>query len=336
MPAMPPNLVHIGLPKGASTTLQDRLFAPQERFLYLGRVKNGYRDPAVRELLERIAFPDSLDYDAGATAALLQSLRGRAAAGATAPQRPVLVSAESLSVEGRTDRRLIAERLHRLFAPAKVLIVLRAQPTMLQSLYLNHLRGSGQRLVGFAQWLEDAYGGIRYTDMHRVGLDYDALVRLYEDVFGADNVVVLPFEWIKDASSPFVPTLAALLDRPAADVRACLQANVENQRMSGRHLLALRIQDRLPSGTNLAQLGRRLLPPSVYEPARRFVAGGRRVASPDLPEGWRARIAALCGEGNARLAARRALPLAALGYPSAPEGAAAPARAPAAALVAAP
>ncbi len=321
-PAVPANLIHIGLPKCGSTTLQDRLFATHERFVYLGRIKNGYRDAAVRELFERITFQDSLDYDANATAALLQLSRAKVAASAAAPQRPVLVSAESLSVEGRTDRRLIAERLHRLFAPARVLIILRAQPAMLQSLYLNHLRGSGQRLVSFEQWLEGAYGGIRFTDMHRVGLNYDELVRLYEDVFGADNVVILPFEQIKDESSPFAPTLAALLDMPAAEVRACLEANVENQRMSGRHLLALRLQDRLPSGTNLARLGRRLMPPSLYEPAHRFVAGGRRVASPALPDRWRTRIAAMCGESNARLAARKALPLAALGYPLARKGAA--------------
>ncbi len=316
---MPINVIHIGLPKCASTTLQDRLFAPQKRFLYLGRIKNGYRDAQTRELFERITFQDSLDYDAGAAAALLRSLCEKVD-GPVPSQRPVLVSAESLSVEGRADRRLIAERLHRLFAPAKVLIVLRAQPTLLQSLYLDDLRGSGQRLVGFEQWLENAYGGIRFAQMHRIGLNYDILVRLYEDMFGAENVVVLPFEQIKDESSKFCPTLADSLGISAADVRECLMTNVENQRMSGRHLLALRVQDRLRSGTNLAQLGRRLLPLSVYKPVRCLVTGGRRVPSPALSERWRARVAKACGEGNARLAARRSMPLAALGYPIAPAG----------------
>jgi hypothetical protein len=333
---MSTNVIHIGLPKCASTTLQDRLFAAQQRFLYLGRIKNGYCDASTRELFERITFQDSLDYDADVPAALLQSLRSKRAASAASAQRSVLVSAESLSVAGRADRRLIAERLHRLFAPAKVLIVVRSQPTMLQSLYLNHLRGSGQHLVSFEQWLGSTYGGVRFTDMHRVGLDYDALVRLYEDVFGAENVVVLPFEQIADENSPFVPTISALLEMPAAEVRACLKTNVENQRMSGRHLLALRFQDRLPGETNLARLGRRLLPLSLYAAARRFVVGGRRISSPALPERWRAEVAAVCGESNARLAKRRVLPLAELGYPIALEFASAVVSAPAALLVSIP
>jgi hypothetical protein len=312
---MPTNLIHIGLPKCASTTLQDRLFAPNEKFIYLGRIKNGYRDGETREVFERITFQDSLEYDADATASLLRSLCAKAAA----PERPILVSAESLSVEGRADRRLIAERLHRLLAPAKILIVLRAQPAMLQSLYLNHLRASGQRVVAFEQWLEQTYGGVRFTDLHRVGLNYEPLVRIYEDVFGADNVVVVPFEQIKDEGSAFFRVLADLLDMSPADVNACFQTNVDNQRMSGRQLLALHIQDRLPSGTNLARLGRRVLPPAVYEPARRFVTGGRRVTSPQFSDRWQARIAATCAQGNARLALRKNIPLAALGYPFAPE-----------------
>jgi hypothetical protein len=312
---MPTNLIHIGLPKCASTTLQDRLFAPNGTFIYLGRIKNGYRDDQTRDLFERITFQDSLEYDADATAWLLRSLCAKAAA----PERPILVSAESLSVEGRADRRLIAERLHRLLAPAKILIVLRAQPAMLQSLYLNHLRASGQRVVAFEQWLEQTYGGVRFTDLHRVGLNYEPLVRVYEDVFGADNVVVVPFEQIKDESSAFFQVLAELLDMSPADVNACFQTNLDNQRMSGRQLLALHIQDRLPSGTNLARLGRRVLPPAVYEPARRFVTGGRRVTSPQFSDHWQARIAATCAQGNARLASRKNIPLAALGYPFAPE-----------------
>lgn len=308
---MPTNLIHIGLPKCASTTLQDRLFAPQQHFLYLGRIKNGYVDARTRELFERITFQDSLDYDANTALSLLQSLSVKAAA----TERPILVSAESLSVEGRADRRAIVERLHALFAPTKILVVLRAQPAMLQSLYLNHLRAAGERLISFEQWLETTYGGIRFTDLHRVGLNYEPLVRAYEDAFGADNVIVVAFEEIKDEGSAFFRVLADLLNMAVADVTACFRRNFENQRMSGRQLMALRIQDRLPKGTNLAQLGRRLLPASVYEPARRFVTGGGRVASPQLPDRWQRRIAAACAEGNAQLAARKNIPLAALGYP---------------------
>jgi hypothetical protein len=309
------NVIHIGLPKTASTTLQNRLLGTNRNFIYVGRINNGYADDETKELIERITFQDSLEYDAGATAKLLQSRRAKAAAA----DCPMLVSAESLSVGGRADRRLIAERLNQLFAPAKILIVVRAQPAMLQSLYLHHLRASRERFVTFEEWLDQTYGGIRFTDVHRVELNYDRLVRAYEEIFGSDNVLVVPFEQIKDKDSACFRVLAGLLNTPFAEVQACFTANVDNQRMSNRHLLTLHIQSRLPSGTNLAELGQGLLPQAVYEWTRRLVTGGRRVPSPELPERWQKRVAAACAQGNVRLATSKNIPLAALSYPFAME-----------------
>ncbi len=309
------NVIHIGLPKTASTTLQNRVFAPNQHFTYLGRINNGYADDETKELIERITFQDSVEYDAEATASLLQFCRAKA----PAADRPILVSAESLSVSGRADRRLIAERLNRLFAPAKVLIVVRAQPAMLQSLYLNYLRASRERFVTFEQWLDRTYGSIRFTDVHKVELNYGSLVQAYEEIFGTDNVIVVPFEQIKDMESGSFRVLAPLLNMSLAELQARFTAGDDNPRMSNRHFLALHIQNRLPSGTNLAEIGRKLLPQAVYARARRLVTGGRRVPSPALPERWQQRVAAACAQGNAWLATSKNIPLAALGYPIAME-----------------
>jgi hypothetical protein len=305
------NMVHIGLPKAASTTLQNRLFANQPHYAYVGRIDNSYRNERTRELIERITFQDSLEYDHGAAQALLYSLPEVVAE----REKPILVSAESFSVEGRADRRLIAERLHRLFAPAKVLIVLRAQPSMLQSLYLNHLRASGQPIMSFGSWLDASYGTIRYPELQRVALNYEPLVRAYEDIFGPDQVVVLPFELIREENSEFSRRLAELLQMPAPGVQASLSKNLDNQRMSRRQLAALHLQNYLPSGTNLALMGRRILPNSVYLPMRDFARGGNRVKTPHMPESWRDRIVEKCASGNAQIEARKNIPLAILGYP---------------------
>jgi hypothetical protein len=300
------NIVHIGLPKTGSTTLQNNAFAARRDFVYVGKYKNAHTDERGRELITRISTQDSLEYDPIRTAVLVDQLRVDA--------KPFLISDEILSMEGRADRRLIAERLRQLFSPAKILIVLRAQPAMCQSMYLNHLRASRQRITSFAAWLEETYGGIAFSDIDRVALNYEPLVATYEDYFGAENVVVLPFELMKDENSKFSATLAELLNMPLAAVQSSLKS-VDNQRMSHRHLLALHVQDRLPKGTNLALIGRRLLPSSMYEPIRRFVTSGSRVPSPGLPGGWEDRVAAICARGNAAIEARKAVPLRALGYP---------------------
>jgi hypothetical protein len=299
------NIVHIGLPKTGTTTLQHALFPKARRFAYIGKIDNAY-PPGVLELIERIIFQDSLQYDPASTTALLASLHDGS--------KPLIVSDEILSVEGRADRRVVAERLHRLFGPAKVFIGLRAQPSMLQALYLNYIRGSGERVISFAEWLEQDYGRTRFPG-HRVGLNYEPLIRLYEEIFGADNVIVLPFELMRDVDSIFARTLADLVGMPLAEVQTHIASNFHNQRMSERHLLAIRFERVFRKGTNLALLGRKLLPAWIYEPVRRFVRSGRRVEPPELPGDWAARVVAECAEGNAAIEARKKIILGALGYP---------------------
>lgn len=300
------NVIHIGLAKAASTTLQNRLLSQQNTFAYAGKINNAYTDPLVEQLIRRICFCDSLEYDTEVVNTLMASVRERL----MAQSRPMLISSEALSAEGLADRRLIAERLHRLFAPARILIVLRAQQTRLQSLYLNYLRGSGLSFISFQDWLDRTYG-----DIHARGLNYEPLVRLYEELFGRDNVVVVPFEWIRDHLSMFSSRVASLLQMEPSAIQTKLAQNVDNRRMSERHLVALRFQNYLPHGTNLALVGRRHLPPSIYESIRRFVIQGQLVSDPEIPEGWSDRIFELCARGNAQIEARYNISLRSLGYP---------------------
>ncbi len=304
------NLIHVGLAKAASTTLQNTVFAAQQHFAYVGKSRNRELDQPVQELIDRICFQDSLDYDAAAAASLLRSIRQSMAA----QTRPLLLSHEVLSGEGRADRRLIAERLHQLFAPAKILLVIRRQTSMLQSQYMNYRRVPGARIGSFEGWLDEFYGGARFPDNFRSPLNYEPLVRTYDDVFGREDVVVLPFELIQDEGGFWVQKLSDLLHMQRPVVAECLDERLYNPRQSQRYSAVLRLQS-LFGGANLALLGRRLMPQFIYEPARRFVTGGRLITPPEFSERWAKRIFDLCAQGNAQLEARIGLPLGALGYP---------------------
>src|SRR5262249_17185352 len=129
------------------------------------------------------------------------------------------------------------------------------------------------------------------------------------------NVMVLPFELMRDVNSIFSSKLADLVGMPLAEVQTEIAGNFYNQRMSERHLMAIRFERMFPEGTNLAMIGQRLLPASIYEPVRRFVRSGRRLDAPELPGDWAARVAAECAEGNAAIEVRKKIPLRALGYP---------------------
>jgi hypothetical protein len=303
------NVIHIGLPRTGNTTLQNSIYDRQERLFYIGKRNDAYPDASMRDLVHRICLQDSLVYDAQQTKALLQLIC------AVAPSQPVLLAHEMFSTEGRVDRRLIAQRLNDLLAPAKVLIVIRAQPTLLQAQYFKQLSALDAKIQSFEAWLEENYGDLSFAEPNRVGLDYDRLVQTYEEIFGTDNVVVLPSELMHDIGSLYASRLAAVLEMPLSVVQEALLRNVTDQRVSQRHILVHRLQHALPRKTNLAMLGRRLLPKFIYNAARRFIAGGQRANAAEVPAHWRMKISSLCAAGNLRIEKRKNLPLGALGYP---------------------
>lgn len=306
------NLIHIGLPKAASTTLQNNIFRAQERFVNFGKVNNTYQNEIVHDLIRRIRYQDSIAYDAKSVEGLVNQLRlGLAAEG---DGRPLLFSDEALSVEGGGDRRIIATRLHDLLSPAKVLIVLRSQASMLKSLYLHAVKSGGERR-SFTDWLKVNYSGITFTTKWRIGLDYNALVGVYEEIFGAENVVVLVLEEMNDPRTNFFHQLQDIVGIPAQDIHLCLSATRDNERMSNRHSLLLKLQLLLPSGSNLALMGRRMMPLVLYDLLHQWVVSGRRIRSPKMPPEWEAEIYRQCARSNAILAERRCLPLGDLGYP---------------------
>ena len=310
------NLVHIGLQRTGNSLLKNAVFSKLGNYLYIGKWNERYPNDHVRELINRISFQDSLDYEPAGVKRLLNDIRGTDA-------RPTLISDEIFSVEGRADRRLIADRLHELFAPAKVLIVLRSQTTMVQAIYLKHLAALGSRIVPFERWLEENYGRLVFRDVHRMHLNYEPLVRLYCSVFGSENVVVLPSELAHDEASNFARDVAGLLGVSVDSVRESLRINRTDQRVSRRVLMIHRLESVLPAGTNLALTGRGVLPATLYERIKRYAGRGAPLGAPPLSQEWQRRITEICGQGNLMLERATGLPLRNLGYPMPPRQASA-------------
>lgn len=305
------NIIHIGLERTGNTVLQNAIFSQHPSFTYVGAWNDLYPNDIVRELITRISSQDSLDYSHIQARGLLEIICARGW-----HHKPILIASERFSLEGGADRRIVAGRLYDLFFPAKVLIVLRAQTTMVQAQYLKYLSSLTGHVVSFEAWLDRTYGDIEFPEQFRLGLDYEPLIRMYEEIFGFENLVLLPSELMHEENSIYQTQLANLLELPLRTVHEALQQNLTDQRVSRRVTIAHRIQDFLPAGSNLALLGRQWLPQFVYEPIRSFFLAGRRVEAPALSERSCNRIVQICAAGNARLASRTGLPLRELGYPA--------------------
>lgn len=109
---------------------------------------------------------------------------------------------------GQFNSRATAERLHQTFPEGRVLIVIREQRSMICSLYRHHVRTglsvSPRRYLmpaemrsGFEPIFQWAY------------LEYHWLIGFCQSRFGADRVLVLPFELLKRDCNEFARRVCA-------------------------------------------------------------------------------------------------------------------------------
>jgi hypothetical protein len=118
--------------------------------------------------------------------------------------RCAVFSAERLSghpLSNGTDRGQLCNRIKRVFPNARILIVIREQRSIILSSYMQFLKyGGGYTLQYFI-------AGKRNENRHALTphfFKYDRLIRLYQSVFGSENVLTLPMEMITSKPRGFV------------------------------------------------------------------------------------------------------------------------------------
>jgi len=104
-------------------------------------------------------------------------------------------------------------RLRSVFGEATILIVTRGYRSVLASAYKQNVRGGG--FCSPRKFFRLRHGPHR-TEGIEDYFDYDAVVALYERVFGTDRVVVLPYEWLCDDPEAFTAELEARLELPSS------------------------------------------------------------------------------------------------------------------------
>lgn len=181
-----PLLLHIGYHKTASTWLQSNLFDARDQGFMT--------DPATprHALVERLVRPDPLFYDPAAAAAAYRPASDLA----LAQGRTLVLSHERLSgypSSGGRDRQLIAERLAATFPEARILIVIREQKAIIRSMYSQHVTDGGvESIEHFLATPEPRL--CRKPSFCLEYYCYDHMLDLYRGLFGAERVLVLPYE----------------------------------------------------------------------------------------------------------------------------------------------
>lgn len=271
--------VHVGLPKTATTTLQQRVFAAHPGILYLGpRAEHRELD----RVMSALCSADSLKYDATGSLEIVDRLLSSPQEG----EKPFVVSYEAVTAQGR-DRLIKAERLKALFPDARIVLTVRRPEDMLVSVYFQWLKGfGGKRLEASSldTWLDQDWRDPRTGNFLR--LQYGKILDLYRALFGDENVLLLFFEDLIDDRAKFARQLSEFIGVDSGTTDHLLSQDKSNLRMTSLRYSEMRLYSRFPLLQPLQSL-KRFLPDSL----RTFVKGGMgSEAIQTLSPEWRQRI----------------------------------------------
>lgn len=190
-----PLLIHIGYHKTATTWMQTKLFQPAQ----------GYRMLADHdEIFTRVVRPHGLTFTPDAMQALITERSADLPEGHVA-----VVSSEILSGHpffGGQMSDTYAQRLKAIAPNAKILVSIRAQLKILPSVYMQYVLRGGtlpyDRFFEGTDW--PGFFGFEHTHF-----EYNRLIALYQDLFGAENVHVMTQESLKADMEAACTALAA-------------------------------------------------------------------------------------------------------------------------------
>lgn len=295
-------VIHVGCPKTASTALQRHVFPSLPNC-----VAATPSDPLFRVLSTNLWTATDEEFRAATFRAYVDEL---------AQQAPSVVLSREDWVRTRErwtgqetgDRS--ADRLARIAPDARILVVIRSQPEMMQSMYGQYLRVGGRERIDV--WADSV--------LDRSMLHFDCLVARYRKRFGVDAVKVMLFEQFAADPVAFLAELTVFVDEdgvpedvPAPPVENAALGTAARwaHRVTNRHL---RRVERNPTPYRKGESLVRFLQRPVVRMERRLPF---RVipAATALERDTVARHASEFAVGNAELARMTGLPLGDLGYP---------------------
>jgi len=203
--------IHVGLPKTASTFLQTKVFPRVENIKYITR-------PFTQQniFFNKLQYADESLYDGGKLKAELEKIK----------DEKLLISDELLSGKPELNfinRSIITNRLRKLFPEAEILLFIRSQEKLLNSLYNQSVKKGGYYKPENFFWIYTNKNGLKYKDgenrwdinlryfnttRYYVHLDYFLyyeLIKMYKENFSKVHVIL--FEDLTSEPKVFVEHL---------------------------------------------------------------------------------------------------------------------------------
>lgn len=192
-------LIHIGYHKTGTTWLQQHLFV---------NAQSGFATPFNKstEIADYIVTPNALDFHADLARKYMQPIISGVVARGLLP----VITSERLSGSphaGGFDSKDLADRLHALFPHGRVLIVIREQKSMILSTYKQYVKGGGIGSLRSYLHPPQPGGGKKRTLFSYEYFKYHRLIGYYQQQFGREKVLVLPYEMFCRKPQNFVDAI---------------------------------------------------------------------------------------------------------------------------------
>jgi len=248
-------VIHIGMPKTATKTMQWHIFAQHSEIYYLGRFDgepfhgkygryNACRDKTVLQIMDDIAYTGFRRPEISRCRKLLEQYLAEHNQNGLVP----VWSWESYSTDSRENRRHRAKNLKQLFVDAKIVITIRHPVNLLESAFLQQLKrdniggrykqGKGIFHSTIDKWVaRDVLGDV--SDH----LDYAETIRMYVEEFGRDKVCVLVYEDLLQDKASYYRHLCEFMGVDSQEALSLVKEYVENNRWTSIQLERLRAID---------------------------------------------------------------------------------------------
>jgi hypothetical protein len=189
-------VIHIGYHKTGTTWLRHRLFNREDlKFHLVSRYSHE---------MGALLHPHALDFDPNACRRRFTETIDRC----DGEGRIAVIMHERLSGDphsGGYDSKEMAERLHRTFPEARILIGIREQRSMILSCYKQYLKYGGACSL---QDYVNAKRDHRLPLFSQAHFRYHRLIAHYRTLFGASRVLVQPYEKFRSDPASYVRALA--------------------------------------------------------------------------------------------------------------------------------
>lgn len=229
-------LIHLGMPKTATTFLQSFVFALHSEVKYLGKFEGEkhFCSPAMQQAVRCLRQP---------THPKLRSHYGNSRREIERQQLPgklTVFSDEAFTFGSRSIKAEQAKRFRDFFGDCRILLTIREPLSLMETLYFQELRGFNYnksiylrflkpfghppRYFSLEEWLELVWSFPHHGAFSH--LNVADTVEAYADVFGAENVMVGVYEELKRDNLAFVRRLSEDIGvDPDESVRLCENAN---------------------------------------------------------------------------------------------------------------